>query len=268
MRLRDIVGLVIALLLAIGIAFLTRIFLTKEEKQKEKAEAQQAIELNKILVAGKNLKEGDIIHLGDLKWESWPVLAMEPTFIKQGILDIQSLTGSVVRTHITRGEPVLSDYLIKPGEKGILAALISPGMRAISIDVTAQSVSSGLIAPGDHVDVIQSKSGQGPGGVPIVESRTIVKNVKVLAVDLELASTHEKPKTTPKVVTLEVTPAQAEKISAAAKEGAVSLSLKSIKKGKVYEETPAKEEQEAPHKENLIILRRGSEKSEIQVQEQ
>jgi pilus assembly protein CpaB len=273
MRLRDIIGLAVALLLAIGVAFLTRYFLTKEETHKEvsKTTERSSADLVKILMSAKNLQEGDIIRAGDLNWDDWPMLAMEPTYIKQGTIDINALRGAVVRTRIPQGQPVTAGLFIKPGDKSILAALISPGMRAVSLDVTPQSISSGLIAPGDRVDIILSQIGQAAGGKQAIESKTVAKNLKVLAVDIEMASTHEKPKVTPRVVTLEVTPEQAELIARASKEGALSLSLKGIKKGKRSEEEQENAEEtegESASKQGVVILLRGSEKSEIQVQEQ
>jgi len=261
MKLRDIIGLIIALALAIGVAFLTRIFLAEEEKPKVEKPVLQQVELAKILVAGKPLSEGEVIKPGDIVWQSWPRVALNPTYIKEGTVKIQNLEGSIVRHPLDQGEPIIKQDLVKRGDQGILAAMVDPGKRAISIEVTPQSASSGLIIPGDYVDVILSKVvvKQGEAGS---KSKTVVKNVKVLAMDIEMASSKPTPKIPPRVATLEVTPNEAELITAAVKEGTLSLSLQSIDRTKV-EST----EDEEPSKEEMITIIRGKEKSEVQVQE-
>lgn len=266
MKLRDVIGLVIAIILAVGVAFLTRVFLTQKETPHEKT-LEEGQNLNKILVAKKILKEGDRINIGDIAWQNWPQSALHPNYIKEGSLKIEDLTGAIVRFPLHEGEPIVLKDLIQPGERGILAAVIAPGKRAISIDVTPQSANSGLIFPGDHVDVILSKIVSTSSGTQMGESKTIVSNVRVLAMDIEMGSTQENPKSIPKVATLEVSHAQAEKITAGAKEGSLSLSLHSIGKEALQDED-SEGESEMLSKPMSIIIMRGKEKSEIQVQEQ
>lgn len=263
MRLKDIIGLVIALILAVFVAFLTRYFLTKEEKPKQPVQVQKVM-LPKIYVAGRSLHEGDMIQPGDIVLQEWPQKSINPNYIKEGTINPGDLIGSIVRGHFEEGEPIIAADLIKPGEKGILAAIVSRGKRAISIDVTAQSASSGLIAPGDYVDVILSKSVTLKGGVQQGESKVVAPNVKVIAIDTQLTDTHVKPKTAPHVATLEVTPAEAEHITAAIKEGTLSLSLHSIEKSTV---APEEVEKKTPSKKDTIILMRGNQKTEISVRE-
>jgi pilus assembly protein CpaB len=263
MRLKDIIGLVIALILAIFVAFLTRYFLTKEEKPKQVVQVQK-IMLPKIYVAARSLHEGDIIRPGDVALQEWPQKSISPNYIKEGTAKAEDFIGSVVRGHFEVGEPIIASDLVKPGEKGILAAVVSPGKRAISIEVTAQSASSGLIFPGDFVDVILSKSVTAHGGTQQGESKVVAANLKVLAMDTELSDAHMKPKKVPHVATLEVTPAEAEHITAALKEGTLSLSLHSIEKSTVV---PEEIEKKAPSKRDTIILMRGNKKTEVNVQE-
>ncbi|OJW51453.1 MAG: Flp pilus assembly protein CpaB [Alphaproteobacteria bacterium 41-28] len=265
MRLKDIIGLILALILAIGVAFLTRFFLTKQEKPKQEISVQPA-HLTKIFVAGNSLHEGDKIKPGDIVLQEWPQNSMNSNYIKEGTVRPSDLVGSIVRGHLEKGEPITATSLVKPGEKGILAAVVAPGLRAISIDVTAQSASSGLIAPGDYVDVILSKSVTPAAGAQFGESKTIATKVKVLAIDTELSDTHEKPKNVPHVATLEVTPVQAEHITAAIKEGTISLSLHSLD-ATAHVEHEGTLPKKAPQKEETITIMRGKEKTEIKMQE-
>lgn len=272
MRLRDIIGLIIALLLAIGVAFLTRIFLAKEEKPAHEEVTQQQVGLTKILVAAQTLREGTKIKAGDLIWQEWPQKALNSSYIKEGTAKVENFTGAVVRFHLDKGEPLIITALVQPGEKGILAAMVSPGKRAVSIDVTPQSASSGLISPGDYVDVILSKSFTPAAGAQVGQSKTVLKNVKVLAIDVDTSSAQEKPKNAPHVATIEVTPAEAETVTAATKEGTLSLSLHSLQTdtsaGMPADASCQGDTCNGAVKQKTVILMRGKDKTEIQVQEQ
>lgn len=262
MKLRDIIGLVGALILAVGVAFLTRIFLTKNEIPQQVTE--EKAQHNKILVAGKELRQGVVIQTGDLVWQQWPEAGLNANYIKEGTIRPEELVGAIVKDPLTQGEPVTASALVKTDNKGILAALIAPGMRALSVDVTAQSASSGLIAPGDRVDVIMAKLMSSPsGGNQYAQSRLIVSNVKVLAIDVEMAGTNEKPKNAPRVATLEVSPAQAERLATAMKDGVLSLSLHSLDQSKAE----AVEDEELERNESIILMR-GKDKTEVQIEKQ
>jgi pilus assembly protein CpaB len=259
MRLRDVIGLILALVLAMGVALLTRVFFTREETGKKEVSIQEASS-SKILVSGRELHAGELIRTGDLAWQAWPQNALNEGYLKEGMIKVESLTGAVVLQHLSKGEPVGASDFVKPGEKGILAAVISPGKRAISIDVTAPAVNSGLIFPGDFVDVILSKVINGASGIQSGRSKTIVQSVKVLAVDFDMENIHTIPKAVPHVATLEVSPSEAELITASAKEGTLALSLHSIASKDVVEK-------KAPVNSGSVIIMRGKERNEIQVQE-
>src|SRR3546814_10378317 len=66
----------------------------------------------------------------------------------------EDLYGAVVRRGFTAGEPIVSRRVILPGDRGFLAAVLRPGFRAIAIRVNATSGVSGLVFPGDHIDLI------------------------------------------------------------------------------------------------------------------
>jgi len=267
MKVKDIIGLISALVLAVAVAFLTRYFLTREVGSKKIVVVQeQNLDSTKVLVAAKILNTGDTIKPGDLVWLDWPKKDVQTNFITPNVLDPQSLLGAVVRYRVGLKVPVNLSDLAKVEDRGLLSAIISPGMHAISIDVTPQSVSSGLIFPGDRVDIILSKSVTNSTGATGVISKTIVKNIRVLAADIETASTLEKPKATPRVVTLEVTERQAETITAAAKDGTLSLSLRSLSKAQKTPESDEAEVENGSKSKNVVVIR-GNERTEVQVPE-
>ncbi|MBL8676462.1 MAG: Flp pilus assembly protein CpaB [Alphaproteobacteria bacterium] len=266
MKFKDIIGLILALFLAIAVAFLIRYFLAEKESTKE-TPAAQVVKNLKILVASKPLDMGIKVQPGDLVWQSWPNNSLNDNYIQEGAIQLDGLNGSVILEHIDKGEPVTIANLVQPGEKSILAALLPPGKRAISIDVTPQAISSGLIHPGDYVDVLLSKTITSTGTQQYGQTTAVVNNIKVLALDMIMGESIQKQNSTtsipnsttsiPKVATLEVTPSQAELITAAAKEGSLSLSLHGLSNKKVVtEEDPLT---------GVVTLMRGKEKTEVQV---
>jgi pilus assembly protein CpaB len=137
-----------------------------------------------------------------------------------------------VRNAITAGQPITQGALVKPGDRGFLAAALGPGMRAVTVSVSAASGVAGFVFPGDRVDMVLTQDVPGGGdGPPLKASETIVRNLRVLAADQR--STPEdadgnRQVVTASTVTLEATPKIAEKIAVASTMGQLSLSLRSI----------------------------------------
>jgi pilus assembly protein CpaB len=186
-----------------------------------------------VLVATKALPVGTIIDAESFRYQPWPQGLVQPAyFIKdQGTTNPQDLIGRVVRNEITAGQPITAGALIKPGERGFLAAALGPGMRAITVGVSATSSVAGFIFPGDRVDMVLTQEVGGAEGPPLKVSETILRNIRVLATDQRMSAQGEDGK--PVVqnvsnVTLEVTPKIAEKIAVAQTIGQLSLALRSI----------------------------------------
>jgi pilus assembly protein CpaB len=138
--------------------------------------------------------------------------------------------GTVVRNPITAGEPVTQGSLVAPGDRGFLAAALGPGMRAVTIPVSARTAVAGFVFPGDHIDLVLTQSVKGEG-VPLKAAETIMKNLRVLATDQSTSQETVEGKTRVKTfsnVTVEATPKIAEKIAVAQTIGTISLSLRSL----------------------------------------
>ncbi|MFC3711963.1 Flp pilus assembly protein CpaB [Sphingoaurantiacus capsulatus] len=181
---------------------------------------------NEVLVAAKPLPLGTIIVADMLVFQPWPKDMVEKAYFLKGTVDPATLVGKVVRHTVMAGQPVAHGALIGPGENGFLAAALGPGMRATTISLSDTSGIAGFLFPGDRVDVIltQEVSGDGPS---LRTSETIVRNLRVLAVDQRMDDTSTEAKVG-RTATLEVTPKLAEKITVAEKIGTLSLSLRSI----------------------------------------
>ena len=101
----------------------------------------------------------------------------------EGGADPQSLIGTVVRSEITAGQPLTQGSIVRPGERGFLAAALGPGMRAVTVAVSATSGVAGFVFPGDRVDLVLTQEVEGGGdGAPLRASETITQH-PVLAVD-------------------------------------------------------------------------------------
>ncbi|CAO3433125.1 Flp pilus assembly protein CpaB [Azospirillum endophyticum] len=195
--------------------------------------------LAKLRVATHDLVPGAFIQDADLRWQDWPQSAVLEEHILSGGDsggDKDPSIGAMVRHRIAAGEPLMRSRLIAPGERGFLAAVLSPGMRAISVAVTEVSGAAGLIFPGDLVDLIltQALSKEQDNPARRLVGETVLEGVRVIAVDQrveEAAKDHTATGTGRKVattVTLEVGARQAEKVAVASELGHLTLSLHSI----------------------------------------
>jgi pilus assembly protein CpaB len=214
------------------------------------AQAQeQAVPKTYVLVAAKDLPSGLLLHQDDLQWQAWPDEQINDAYLVKGKDDSQSLAGAVVRLHIAKGEPIGDSRVIKPGERGFLAAVLGPGMRATSAPLTAASDVAGLILPGDHVDLILThpiKDERQPNAPARLVSETILTDLRVVAIDQIVNDTDKKP-ISGKTATFEVTPKQAEKIELAKMIGNLSLVLRSVANAPPDAENPHPQPADSSH---------------------
>lgn len=196
---------------------------------------------NKILVANKKLLIGEKLSDKSVRFQAWPDDAMFIGVITKKDIDDKKVDpyANPLRRNVESGEPVTTQALIPNAKEGnnFLAALISPGMRAVSIPASVSNSVGGFIMPGDRVDIILSHSASIPKDAKkfsetIVDryaSQTIMHNVKVLAVD---QNNKEPDKSTAKgslkTVTIEVTQEGAEVIALVKQMGTLSLALRRI----------------------------------------
>ena len=138
-----------------------------------------------------------------------------------------AISGAAARAAIAQGEPIRRPEIVKPGDRDFLQVVLSPGARAIAIPVATGGASTGLLYPGDRVDVILTqKFGEGPLDRRSV-GETVVENLRVLAIDAPGDKQPAGGSAFGRTVTLEVTPVQAEKINVATDLGKLSLTLRS-----------------------------------------
>ncbi len=230
---KKLILLVGALIVAIGTALAARsMFAGAAAPEVEAAEAEP--EGPKVLVAKRSLPVGTIITADAVAYQLWPQELVQDAYFIDGEADMEQLLGTVVRHPMTAGEPVTQGTLVSPGDRGFLAAALGPGMRAVTVPVSARTGVAGFVFPGDRVDMMLTQSVQGEGGgqQALQTAETILTNLRVLATDQSTETTTTEDGRTVvrafRTVTMEVTPRIAEKISVAQTIGTISLALRSI----------------------------------------
>jgi pilus assembly protein CpaB len=231
MDVKKIVLLVGALIIAAVTAVMAKNMFSGASSPQAQAAAVQAGP--EVLVATRTLPVGTIIDADAFRYQPWPQGLVQPAyFMREGGADPQSLLGTVVRSEITAGQPLTQGAIVRPGERGFLAAALGPGMRAVTVSVSATSGVAGFVFPGDRVDLVLTQEVEGGGdGAPLRVSETFIRNIRVLAVDQRLNARDEQGNQvaqTVSTVTFEATPRIAEKIAVSQTIGQLSLSLRSL----------------------------------------
>ncbi len=184
-----------------------------------------------VLVARTDIGLGSITGPESFRWQDWPQNAVSTSYIQRSARPnaIKDLENSVARAPMLPGEPVTALKLVKPGEGGVLAAILPAGMRAISTRIKEETGVGRLILPNDHVDVIltQRRRGRSGGGEDFV-SDTLFRNVRVLAIGQTIEAREGKRLAEGNTATLELTPRQTELLALANSMGEISLALRSI----------------------------------------
>lgn len=217
-----------ALIIAIGTALAARSMFAGNTAPT--AQAAAVPQGPKVLVAQRGLPVGTIITADSISFQQWPEELVQDAYFLDGESDITQLLGTVVRYQISAGEPVTQGSLVSPGDRGFLAAALGPGMRAVTVPVSAKTGVAGFVFPGDRVDIVLTQSVKGDGG-DLKAAETFLRNLRVLATDQSTTQETIEGKTVVRAfrtVTLEVTPKIAEKIAVAQTIGTLSLSLRSI----------------------------------------
>jgi pilus assembly protein CpaB len=228
-KLRTIIFAILALVAGLGTATFARHQLSQARQTIVQQVAEKPSTTAYILVAAHDLPSGALVQDDDLMWQSWPDDRVSDAYLRKDRDDPHALAGAVVRLHIAQGEPVSVGRMVKPGERGFLAAVLAPGMRATSIPLTTTSDVAGLILPGDHVDLIlshQIPDVRDPNAPARVASETVLNNLRVIAID-QIVNDQDKKPLSGKTATFEVTPKQAEIIEVAKLIGNLSLVLRS-----------------------------------------
>jgi pilus assembly protein CpaB len=229
MRARTLILFFVALTLAGGTALLVRSFLAQKNSEAEQeALTKPAAPQKFVLVARGAILRGQILKPQDLSWQVWPEGGIDKNYILNASTRTpESFAGWVARDPFAAGEPISDAKIVSPGSRGFLAAVLRPGMRAISVPVTATSGISGFVFPGDQVDMLITHRLAGHNETQHDAAETVLQDVRVIGIDQKLDSKNGEALVA-HTATLEVTPKQSEMIAVAAEIGKLSLSLRSL----------------------------------------
>jgi pilus assembly protein CpaB len=209
---RPTIFVLLALLAASFAAIVVYSALKRRELQVQQAMAQSV----NIVVAAHDLSLGSRIEPGSLKTVRWSRDSLPPG----AITDPGSIIGQYTKTGFVQNEPIVADRLFG-GDKnaGVMPLLIPNGMRALSVPVDEVSDIAGFVLPHTHVDVLVSLT-EGDKSL----SRIVLQDVEVLAVAQDIEEVNDQPQTV-HVVTMLVTPEQAERLTLASREGTLRLAM-------------------------------------------
>jgi pilus assembly protein CpaB len=228
---------VLVLLVAIGCAVLAALLargMMSREPSAPVAEAPRATV--PVLVAVKDIAIGERITPVALEWRDWPRENLASFMITREAKPnaITEFEGVRARAQILLGEPIAERKILAAESGGLMSTLVRDGLRGLAIRISNRSAGSGFILPNDRVDVIATikvTMKENPEGEDriIVFSRTIVSNVRVLAVNQTLAASDDNPSLDElETAVLELDPQQAEIVARSETQGELSLALRSL----------------------------------------
>ena len=227
--------------------FVALSFLEEEEPEPRQVEVTPAVEeaspeagrpeTREVLTAARALPVGTLLDKDDLTRRSLDQGAIDAEdFVVVGPGSAEALRGHAVREAIPEGAPITRSAIVGPRQRGFLATVLRPGSRAVTIRVGPATSHAGLIDPGDRVDVILSAELAADGGDRSVLARTIVEDVRVVAIDRRTGigaepaagAGAEVERTEMVTATLEASPAQGDRLVLGEHEGRLSLAVRSL----------------------------------------
>lgn len=252
-----IVGLGVLALVVGGLStYLINTFYSEEKLVEYEKKSQPKV--SRVLIAAREIRSGVPLSSSNLTWQVWGVESINSKFVSvtepsdstaESDKKIKSYVGQVARSTFAAGEPISAGKVFKPGEASFMSGFLQRGKRAVAIATSPITAAGGFILPGDYVDVMLTHklAGEVEKGKKRAEddqkkassyraqkltvvsftTETIVRGVRVVAVD-QLHDNPDEKALVSKSVTLEVSPKQAEILTAGMSMGKLSLSLRSL----------------------------------------
>src|SRR5271163_4929019 len=211
-----------------GLAAMLASVMVYSALKRREAEVQNAMAHNvEVVVAAYDLPLGTKIELGEVKTARWSADSLPDG----AYTDPRQIIGSYVKNSFVANEPIVQSKLFT-GDKtaGVMPLLIPFGMRAVSVPVDEVSDIAGFVLPHTRVDVLVALDSG--GGAEKAFSKVVLQNVEVLAVAQEVEQKKDEP-TVVKVVTLLVTPQEAERLALASHAGTLRLAMRNYNDNKI-----------------------------------
>lgn len=223
MKKGQLIGIAVAGVCGVG-AFM---IMQKMTAKPQVVQREVRTELTEVLVARADMGLGSIASESSFRCQGWPREAVPTGAVVCGPSTMRELVGHIARAPILANEPITRTKLIRPGEGGVLASILPEGRRAISTKISEDTAVGRLILPNDHVDVYLIRRMRGRGGEEHT-SELLFSNVRVLAIGQRLETKEGQKGVDGNTATLELSPAQSEKLALAKSMGDITLALRSI----------------------------------------
>lgn len=239
---RGFLLIVMSLIMGVGAAWIANRWVSAQ------VAAGEATDGTHVVAAALEIPYGTKVEQRHLKYVEIPE-GVAPTGFFTKAEDVE---GRVATIPIARGEILISERFAAHEAGSTLAALVSANMRALTVRVNDVIGVAGFLLPGNRVDVLSSRKTTDRRAV----TETILRNIKVLAVD-QSASTDQNEPVIVRAVTLEMTPEETEILVRARTEGEIQLTLRNPLQ---EEELVAEAEPEPePVKTEVVIQKRAPE---------
>jgi pilus assembly protein CpaB len=212
----------LAVVFGLAAVLMAQKWLDRQSRRRREVQVAPApVSTATIVVVAAPLRFGTELSTQHLREVPWPEGAI-PKGAFSSIKEI--LDGKTRRTALIameENEPILKSKITGPGQRASLAAIIDPGMKALTIRVNDVNGVAGFVLPGERVDILLTRNLEKEESWADV----LLQNVKVLAADQSADERVEKPSVV-KAVTVEVSTAQAQKLTLASTLGTLSLVLR------------------------------------------
>lgn len=215
-----------ALIAAGGAALLTSSMNARQEAEQA---AQQEVPTKDVLVSVAPISGGEVLTPDRVRWQPLPETAINEQYIlrEEQPDAISTLSGSFVNRAFAAGEPIREERLMETNIN-LLSNKITPGQRAVAVKISAENTAGGFVLPGDRVDVIHTVTTvEESGQTPRNESKIIIRNTRVLAIDQTAVQSPEGA-AVGQTATLELSPEEAERVVAAEASGLLALALRAV----------------------------------------
>jgi len=210
---RGVVLIFLSLLMAVGAAFVANRWVVARVMPDQEIAANSA----QVVAAAMSIPFATKVEERHLKLVEMPEGLTPDGFFEE----IQDVLGKVSTTNISRGEILVTERFRIHTTGSTLAALVSENMRAVTVRVDDVVGVAGFLLPGNTVDILASRKTRNKRAI----TETILRNIKVLAVD-QTASAESNEPVIVRAVTLEMKPKQAEVLFQARVEGIIQLTLR------------------------------------------
>jgi pilus assembly protein CpaB len=228
-----LVIMAVALASAGGAGYLAMNWMQPPPPEVVEVPAGPAVQTTEVLALTGDVAMGQPLE-GKIAWQEWPSSGVSDGFItKQDQPDaLDKLKNSLARVSLYGGEPVRKAKLVGEGQS-FMSSILPSGRRAVATQIAADTSAGGFILPNDFVDIIMTRRKPGEGGAQAEGAfitETILKNIKVLAIDQAIQEDEEGRRVkVGETATLELTPQQAEIITVAQQMAdRLTLSLRSV----------------------------------------